>query len=50
MFWERERRIKSFVTEQLMGFVRGREESQPDLGMMVNISRLSTCGKGAYPM
>lgn len=31
-FWVRERRIRSLVAGQVMVFVRGWEESQPDLG------------------
>ena len=30
-FWASERRIRSFVAGQLMAFVRGWGESQPDL-------------------
>jgi hypothetical protein len=37
LFWERERRMRSFVAGQVMAFESGWGESQPDLRLVVSL-------------
>jgi hypothetical protein len=40
LFWERERRMRSFVAGQVMAFESGWGESQPDLRLVVSLDLL----------